>query len=76
MISAIRQKTVVQPGGLIQIRSSELPVGATAEVIVILESPPEKAISLARLIGRGKGGFATPEEADAFIHRERDAWDL
>lgn len=26
------------------------------------------------LIGAGKGGFATPEQADAFIRQERDAW--
>jgi hypothetical protein len=38
METALRQKTVVKPGGLIEIRSSELPVGATAEVIIILET--------------------------------------
>ena len=39
MNTALRQKLVVQPGGVIEIRSPELPVGATAEVIVILEVP-------------------------------------
>jgi len=29
---------------------------------------------LRSLIGAGKGGFATPEEADAFIRQERDSW--
>jgi hypothetical protein len=38
METALRQKTVVKPGGLIEVRSSELPVGATAEVIIILET--------------------------------------
>jgi len=39
MNTALRQRLVVQPGGVIEIRSPELPVGATAEVIVILDIP-------------------------------------
>lgn len=27
------------------------------------------------LFGSGRGGFATPDEADEFIRKERDAWD-
>jgi hypothetical protein len=27
------------------------------------------------LFGSGRGGFATVQEADEFIRRERDAWD-
>ena len=42
METAIRQKTVVKPGGVIEIRSPELPEGAVAEVIVILERPPAR----------------------------------
>ena len=38
METALRQKTVIKPGGLIEIRSPELPVGATAEVIVFVET--------------------------------------
>jgi len=38
MESALRQKVVVKRGGVIEIRSPELPEGATAEVIVILET--------------------------------------
>jgi hypothetical protein len=38
METALRQKTVVKPGGVIEIRSPELPEGAVAEVIVILET--------------------------------------
>ena len=37
METALRQKAVVKPGGVIEIRSPELPEGALAEVIVILE---------------------------------------
>ncbi len=39
METALRRKTVVKPGGVIEIRSPELPEGAVAEVIVILERP-------------------------------------
>jgi hypothetical protein len=38
METALRQKTVVKPGGLIEIRSPELPVGTVAEVIILLEN--------------------------------------
>jgi hypothetical protein len=74
MVPAWRQKVVVQPGGVIEIRSSELPVGAKADVIVMLESAGEPAPPMTSMIGTGQGGFATPEEADAFIRQERDAW--
>jgi hypothetical protein len=75
MIHALRQKVIVQPGGVIEIRSDELPPGATADVIVILDSAPAQALPLVRLIGAGKGSFATPAEADAFLRDERDAWE-
>jgi hypothetical protein len=74
MNQALRQKAVVQPGGIIEIHSPELPPGATVDVIVILETLPKKRQSLRSLIGTGKGCFATPQEADDFISRERDAW--
>ena len=38
MGTVLRYKTVVKPGGVIEIRSPELPEGAVAEVIVILET--------------------------------------
>jgi hypothetical protein len=46
MDTALRQKLVVQPGGVIEIRSPELSPGALAEVIVILEKPPVTAQGL------------------------------
>ena len=39
MNAALRQTLVVQPGGVLEIRSPDLPVGATAEVIVLLNLP-------------------------------------
>ncbi len=38
MIGSIRQKTIVHEGGRVEIRSSELPIGARVEVIVLVES--------------------------------------
>ena len=37
MSIALRQRLVVKPGGVIEIRSLELPVGSVAEVIVIVD---------------------------------------
>lgn len=74
MNQVLRQKAVVKPGGVIEIQSSDLPVGAEADVIVILETPPKKRRSLTSIIGTGKGGFATSEEANNFISGERDRW--
>lgn len=76
MLNGLRKKVIVKPGGLIEIRSPDLPDGAVADVIVILESPAEQPKgSFVSLIGSAKGSFATPAEVDKFIHQERDAWD-
>src|SRR6185437_5074790 len=39
MVSALKRTVTVQPGGLIEIRSDELPPGALAEVIILLADP-------------------------------------
>lgn len=76
MLSGIKQKVIVKPGGVVEICSPELPPGATVEVIVLLESPPQQASKpLTSFIGTAKGNFATPEEVDQFIRQERDAWE-
>ncbi len=74
MNQALRQTCVIQPGGVIEIQSPDLPEGAVADVIVILGTPPKKQRSLTSFIGTAKGGFATPKEADEFISRDRDSW--
>lgn len=84
MVNALRQKVIVQPGGLIELRSPELPEGAIAEIIVFLELEqvqpaadellPLQAGGLARLIGAARGGFASPAEVDEFVNQERDSW--
>jgi hypothetical protein len=75
MLNGLRQKVVVQPGGVVEVRSPELPDGATVEVIVLLETPPPLLQGLSRFIGAASGNFATPEEVDQFIRQERESWD-
>lgn len=75
MLAEIRQKAIVQPGGVIEIHSSELPAGTEVEVIVLVDRSPEASGSLVNLIGTARGGFSTPTEADEFIRQERNAWD-
>jgi hypothetical protein len=78
MRTELRQKVTVQTGGVVTIQSSELPIGETVEVIVLIEDqqPQEQERTLTSFIGAAKGCFATPEEADQFIHQERNSWDL
>lgn len=76
MLNGLRQKVVVQPGGIVEVQSSELPAGATVEVIVLLETSNQPAIEgLSRFIGAAQGNFASPEAVDQFIRQERETWD-
>lgn len=72
----IRKKVLVHPGGSIEIRSDELREGTEAEVIIIVRTEDESMpTNYVALFGSGRGSFATPREADAFLRRERDAWE-
>ena len=76
MTETTRHNATVQPGGIVEIRSSDLEPGTRVCVIVIPERNDRPAKRTMRsLIGAGKGAFATPEEADAFLRAERDKWD-
>ena len=75
MVHALRQKVTVKPGGIVEVRSSELLPGSTVEVIILQEKQPSRKSTLKELIGAGRGIFGTPEEADEYIRRERDTWD-
>jgi hypothetical protein len=77
MLNELRQRAVVQAGGVVSIQSPELSAGTAVEVVILIE--PEKTIAteqtLTQLIGAAKGNFATPEAVDQFIRQERDTWD-
>jgi hypothetical protein len=78
MANTVRQQVIVEEGGRIVIHAPELKPGTRAEVIV-LQTPngdsSEAVPPLSSLVGSCSGMFATPEEADQFLRRERDAWD-
>ena len=72
----LRQEVIVQADGRIVIHVPQLKPGTRAEVIVV-ERPPQagEPARLSSLIGCCRGMFASPDEADDFLRRERDAWD-
>jgi len=71
----LRQKAIVQLGGIVEVRSPELPAGATVEVIVLLETSDQLAAQgLSCFIGAAQGNFASPEEVDQFMRQERETW--
>ncbi len=88
MISEVRTRATVKPGGFIEVQSAELPEGATVDVIVRIKATaseetifakahPEDAKSegLMRFFGAAKGSFSSAAEVDEYIRQERDSWD-
>jgi hypothetical protein len=75
MMRAIRTQSVVRPGGVVEVQSPELVPGATVDIIVLVDSQSRASRSLVDLIGAAKGVFASPQEVDEYIRRERDAWE-
>jgi hypothetical protein len=75
MVQAIRQEVTVQKDSMIEIHSPALKPGSHVEVILLIEEVSIKKQSLSSLIGTGKGSYASPSEADAFIRGERDKWE-
>lgn len=39
MINSIKQKAIVRKGGRIEVLSPELPIGATVEIIILIDAP-------------------------------------
>ena len=67
MIQAIRARATVKPGGSIEIRNPALPEGASAEVIVMIESPAPALPPLASYVGATKGVYGTAEQIDRHL---------
>lgn len=55
---------------------TNLAPGEVELVLVVNNVTAASPRKLSSLIGSGQGGFATATEADAFLSRERDAWDM
>ena len=75
MSRIVREYVVIKEGGIIEIRCADLPVGATAEVTVLVEDGAAEGGSLESMVGKGKGCFGSAAEIDAFLRAERDAWE-
>lgn len=75
MVRAIKENVIIRSGGLIEIRHPDFPEGASAEVIVMIQAPESDPPPLIGLLGKARSGYASGEEADAFLRAERDAWD-
>jgi len=79
MVRAIKEQVTVQPGGLVEIRRSDLPAGITVEVIVMIDESTnggsgDRPGPFSSFFGSVRNCFRSGEEADAFIRAERDAW--
>ena len=75
----LRQEVIVDADGRIVIHVPQLRPGTRAEVIVTERAAEAgdqaRPIRLSSLVGCCRGMFASPDEADDFLRRERDAWD-
>jgi hypothetical protein len=71
---SVRKRTVVKPGGLVEVSVGDLPAGTAVDVLV--EPVDTRApVDLRTIVGSGKGLFASPEEVDAYIRSARDEWE-
>jgi len=78
MAIEVRVKTVVLPGGKIEISTPELTAGQEATVVVTVEEqkPVEQRSILEMLESFPKHRiFKTGAEVDAYFREERDSWD-
>ncbi|NCC33523.1 MAG: hypothetical protein EOM24_16130 [Chloroflexia bacterium] len=78
MQAALRLITEVQPGGKIEVVDAQLPDGVPVEVIVLLPptpTVPRRSILAVLADAPGHLAFQTAEEVDAYLKRERDAWE-
>lgn len=78
MATEVRVKTIVLPGGKIEISTPELIPGQHATVVVTIEDnesvqQPHVIDILTALSGHQL--FHSAEEVDAYIHEERDSWE-
>lgn len=72
MVAALKQMVTVQPGGVIEVRSPDLPVGSEAEVIVLLPNGGVSDSTWAGFIGSGRGSFPSARAIDEHIRDIRD----
>ena len=81
MSSTIHRRAIVGPDRYLHIPVPELEPGTEVEVTIVQSlaeedtgKHPAPKLQLSDLFGTGRGLFATPEEADAFIREGRGPW--
>ena len=75
MIQTIHAHATVQPDGTIEIRNPALPEGASAEVIVMVETSAAALPPLASYVGAARGVYGAADEIDRHVRQLRDEWD-
>lgn len=79
MQAALRMETTILPGHRIEVSAPELPEGARVEVIVVLPKAPtaprRSMLDFLATLPPGPLLFRTPEDANQYVHEERDSWD-
>lgn len=76
MQKALHVKTMVRPGGKVEIVSPELEVGQTVDVVVLHESNA-KGRSIMEILNSGpeRRLFHTAEEVRAYLAEEKASWE-
>lgn len=76
-VMTLQVQTTILPGHRIEIQAPELPVGARATVLILLEDQQPPKRRLHEVLGDYPGGrlFQSAEEVDAYLREERDSWD-
>ena len=72
---SVKKRTVVKPGGLVEVSAGDLPAGTAVDVLVEPVADPPPPVDLRQIVGSGKGLFSSPEEVDAYIRSLRDEWE-
>lgn len=78
MQTALRFTGTVQPGGRVEVSSTQLPLGKDVDVIVLFPRESETVRrSVTDVLAEAPGQliFQTAEEVDAYIREEDAAWD-
>ena len=76
MQKALRMRTIVQPGGKVEIVSPELEAGQRVDIVVLHESNA-KGRSIMEILNGGpeRRLFQTAEEVRAYLAQEKASWD-
>ena len=76
MQKALRMRTIVQPGGKVEIVSPELETGQRVDIVVLHESNA-KGRSIMEILNGGpeRRLFQTAEEVRAYLAQEKASWD-